>query len=307
VRLAAASKEALDAALVSLGFAAAPRGVPRVGEIRLCNLLSVDHGLLVRWNDTSADLFPHGGALVQRQLIQALTHRGIPALHGPIEPWQSRQPAAGDELEARMLDALARAVSPRAVDVLLAAPAAWRSSSVPWHSATRSPRDARLNRLIDPPLVALVGAANIGKSTLINALARQAVSIVDAQPGSTRDHVGVLIQLDGLVARVVDTPGIRATSDPIEQQAQQTAMTMAAAADLLLLCGDAATPPPAEILPAIPALRVALRADLGPASWSHDASRSAARREGIDELAILIRQRLVPDADLRSSDPWVFW
>lgn len=308
VRLIAGSAGELGGALQALGLASPTRGVPRIGDVRLCDLLSIDRGLLVRWNEVCVDLFPHGGPLVQRQLLEALTTRGITGQPPRSRDWTARQPAAQDELEAIMLDTLARAASPRATQLLLEAPAQWRSNGEQWRGATPTPRDLRLNRLLEPPLVVLVGAANIGKSTLINALARRAVSIVDAQPGSTRDHVGVLLQLDGIVARVVDTPGLRATDDPIERDAQQTAMTMAAAADLLLLCGDASTAPPSSPLSnEVPSLRIALRADLGVPQWPHDAALSAVRQEGVDSLAVRIRQALVSDADLESVDPWLFW
>jgi hypothetical protein len=308
VRLIAEAAEELDAALQASGLAPLARGVPRVGEVRLCDLLAIDHGLLVRWNEVCVDLFPHGGPLVQRQLLDALNKRGIAGQTVQGQAWRARQPAAQDELEALMLDTLARAASPRATTLLLAALGQWRQTGEIWREAEPTPRDRRLNRLVEPPLVVLVGAANIGKSTLINALARRAVSIVDAQPGSTRDHVGVLLQLDGLVARVVDTPGLRATDDPIERDAQQAAITMATSADLLLLCGDAGTAlPSSPIRRDTPALRVALRSDLGVPQWPHDTMLSAARQEGVDSLAIRVRQALISDADLEVGEPWVFW
>ncbi|MDX2117047.1 MAG: GTPase [Planctomycetota bacterium] len=292
-----------------------------VGEVRLADLAGVDRGLIARWSDTVVDLFPHGGAYVVRALLDALEARGV-VLSGDATqtPWDARQPAARDELEAQMLDVLARAASPRATDVLLRTLDAWRShapvGSDAWRHAAPTKCDTILARLIDPPLVVLLGAPNIGKSTLLNALARRAVSMVDATPGSTRDHVGVLLELDGIVVRCVDTPGIRTTSDAIEREAQQIARSLATRADLIVLCGDQAHPPvPDHELPdsaGVSCVCVALRADLGAAAWPHECRVSAAQGQGIDVLARHIRQALVPDevladATAASPQPWRFW
>lgn len=58
------------------------------------------------------------------------------------------------------------------------------------------------------PVVAIVGRPNVGKSTLLNRLAKRRVSIVHDTPGVTRDRVGVEIELDGRAVEVVDTGGI---------------------------------------------------------------------------------------------------
>ncbi len=66
------------------------------------------------------------------------------------------------------------------------------------------PRDPRAL----PPVVAIVGRPNVGKSTLLNAFARSLVSIVDPTPGVTRDRVGVLCTLADRTVELVDTGGV---------------------------------------------------------------------------------------------------
>jgi len=309
VRVWADSESALDRVLLACGLSDRAGSTPRVGAVLLVDLLGVDRGLVARWNVTTVDLFPHAGPLVQRLLLDSLVARGISIADPASLPWHSRQPAAADELEAHMLDALARAASSRAVDALLVACRAWQSRGQhAWRAAPPSPHDSALARLIDPPLVVLAGTANIGKSTLLNALARRDVSIVDSTPGSTRDHVGAILELDGVTARVVDTPGLRSTDDPIEHAAQTLAHEVIRAADVLVLCGDADHEPP-SIAPrdGQALLRIALRTDLGEPAWRSDASVCVPREHGIDALARQIRRTLVSDEALAGVDSWVFW
>lgn len=65
--------------------------------------------------------------------------------------------------------------------------------------------------------VALVGAPNAGKSSLLNALLKQDKAIVSDMPGTTRDVIEATIQMDGLSIHLYDTAGIRDTSDKIEK------------------------------------------------------------------------------------------
>src|SRR5579872_1353156 len=76
----------------------------------------------------------------------------------------------------------------------------------------------RSERLRDGMLVAISGPPNVGKSTLINLLARREVAIVSPHAGTTRDVIEVQLDLDGYPVTVIDTAGIRDTNDPIEQE-----------------------------------------------------------------------------------------
>jgi tRNA modification GTPase len=88
--------------------------------------------------------------------------------------------------------------------------------------------------------VALVGAPNVGKSSLLNALAGDDVAIVTPLPGTTRDRIERRIEIDGIVLNVIDTAGLRDTSDAIEKIGIERTLAAAAQADLIVQVVDAA-------------------------------------------------------------------
>src|ERR1700724_2570853 len=93
-------------------------------------------------------------------------------------------------------------------------------------------------RLRDGLVVAIAGPPNVGKSTLINQLARREVAIVSPHAGTTRDVIEVQLDLDGYPVTVIDTAGIRETDDPVEQEGVRRARARAAEADLVLWLTD---------------------------------------------------------------------
>jgi len=102
--------------------------------------------------------------------------------------------------------------------------------------------------------IALIGAPNSGKSTLLNALAGRDAAIVTATPGTTRDIIEVPMVLAGYKALFADTAGLRETGDEIEAEGVRRARAWAASADLRLwlVDGSAASPPgpaPMELRP----------------------------------------------------------
>ena len=97
----------------------------------------------------------------------------------------------------------------------------------------------RSERLRDGMVVAIAGPPNVGKSTLINQLARREVAIVSPHAGTTRDVIEVQLDLDGYPVTVIDTAGIRETDDPVEQEGVRRARARAAEADLVLWLVDA--------------------------------------------------------------------
>jgi tRNA modification GTPase len=96
----------------------------------------------------------------------------------------------------------------------------------------------RGERLRDGLVVAIAGPPNVGKSTLMNQLARREVAIVSPHAGTTRDVIEVQLDLDGYPVTVIDTAGIRETDDPVEQEGVRRARARAAEADLVLWLSD---------------------------------------------------------------------
>src|SRR5213083_435 len=92
----------------------------------------------------------------------------------------------------------------------------------------------RSERLRDGLVVAIAGPPNVGKSTLMNQLARREIAIVSPHAGTTRDIIEVQLDLDGYPVLVIDTAGIRETDDPVEQEGVRRARARAAEADLVL-------------------------------------------------------------------------
>lgn len=84
----------------------------------------------------------------------------------------------------------------------------------------------------------LAGPPNAGKSSLLNALARDDAAIVSPIPGTTRDIVRLRIDLDGMPVHVLDTAGLRASGDPIEREGMERARAAMARADRVLLVLD---------------------------------------------------------------------
>ena len=117
--------------------------------------------------------------------------------------------------------------------------------------------------------VALVGRPNVGKSSLLNLLSRRERAIVTDLPGTTRDLLESEIVLDGVPITLLDTAGIRATCDAVEQLGIARSREALASADLVLLLFDLAHGWSEEdqelfaLIPeGVPCLRVGNKADL---------------------------------------------
>ncbi len=98
-------------------------------------------------------------------------------------------------------------------------------------------------RLREGLSVAILGEPNVGKSSLINVLARREAAIVSAQPGTTRDVVEIQLELEGLLVTLADTAGLRAAAEEIEAEGIRRAYGRAERADLKLVLVEAASLP----------------------------------------------------------------
>ncbi len=133
--------------------------------------------------------------------------------------------------------------------------------------------------------VALVGAPNAGKSTLLNALAGSDRAIVSPEPGTTRDVVEARLSLGGYLVVVADTAGIREAAGAVEQQGIERTWREAAEADLVLHLDDAAVFPKLGDRIAAPVWRVRTKRDLGGAGGGDsDFVVSARSGDGMDVL-----------------------
>ena len=90
--------------------------------------------------------------------------------------------------------------------------------------------------------LAIIGSPNAGKSSLLNALARRDIAIVAETPGTTRDVIGVRLDLGGYPVHASDTAGLRETSDAIEAEGVRRAHAEAQASHLTLLLLDGSDP-----------------------------------------------------------------
>ena len=223
-------------------------------KIRLVDLAGIDHGLAVRLHDHWAQLMPHGGPRVIAQLMDHLISLGVAV--EPVPASRSIYPEAISNLEADLLDTLSRAASPVAVDLLLSQADIWRR----WLDTSKSDRDITvvqiikqsevLHHLIEPPTIVVVGQPNVGKSTLTNVMLDRSVSVVADLPGTTRDWVAGLAQLEpdeaiqptnlhaAVTVRWIDTPGFRHCNDPAEGQAIELARSVIEQAHVLIALRD---------------------------------------------------------------------
>lgn len=110
------------------------------------------------------------------------------------------------------------------------------------HSLTDSFRTG--NTLKKGIPVAIIGAPNVGKSTLLNALVHEERAIVSDIQGTTRDLIEDTVQINGITFRFIDTAGIRDTSDRIEQLGIERSIQAARKADIIILLTEPEKPFP---------------------------------------------------------------
>jgi len=108
------------------------------------------------------------------------------------------------------------------------------------HSVDDVMRRARLGAVLRDGLrAALVGEPNVGKSSLLNALAGQDVAIVTPHPGTTRDRIERSVDIGGLVLNFIDTAGLRPTTDEVERLGIDRTLAAVAESDVVVELTDA--------------------------------------------------------------------
>lgn len=147
--------------------------------------------------------------------------------------------------------------------------------------------------------VALVGAPNAGKSSLLNAMTNTDVAIVTDIAGTTRDQIAVETVIDGLPVKLIDTAGLRDTSDVVEQMGVERAQRLIETANLVVQVVHPDDEP--EII--AEALTVFTHADVKDRS-SEALSISSTTGAGIESLLKAIGQQL--SMDLPSPDDVAF-
>ncbi len=135
-------------------------------------------------------------------------------------------------------------------------------------------------RLREGFTVVIAGPPNVGKSTLMNALAGREVAITSPIAGTTRDLIEVFLDLRGYPVTLVDTAGIRDSADPIEQEGVARARRRAGSADLTLWLDDGGGGQTASV--GSPVLSVRTKIDLlGNREPATDPPPPLRRRDGV--------------------------
>ncbi|MBQ6191274.1 MAG: tRNA uridine-5-carboxymethylaminomethyl(34) synthesis GTPase MnmE [Bacteroidaceae bacterium] len=155
--------------------------------------------------------------------------------------------------------------------------------------------------------VAIIGAPNVGKSTLLNALVGEERAIVSSIQGTTRDLIEDTTQIGGITFRFIDTAGIRKTQSKLERMGIERSIEAAEKAKIILLITDAGQPfPDLEFKDNQIVLQVINKCDISLPSSSYLYHRlpddrlfhiSAAKGDGMD----ILRQALVKEVSLPTN------
>jgi tRNA modification GTPase len=304
-------------------------GAPAIGRVMLGKWggTAGEDVLVCRRGENRFEAHCHGGAAAVRSIVERLAHAGCEVISW--QEWSRRSEPDAIRGAARAL--LADAVTQRAAAVLLdqlngaltTALMTIRASLVNrelQHARARveailKHRDVGLH-LVTPWRVILAGAPNVGKSSLINAIAGFQRSIVSPRPGTTRDVVTVTTAIDGWSAQLADTAGLRDTRDEIESAGVALASAALDEADLAILvsdatmAGDAAVEIGSRLRESVRIIRVVNKIDLlrttvaegGMEQTASDLAGCGAQRvsaltgEGVPELIVAIGRALAPKA-----------
>lgn len=252
-------------------------------------------------------LHAHGGPAIVQELLEAIGKCGAFTV-----PWQEYLLERGEsEIKVECMEALAKATTARTAALLLDQYNGALERAFLTLEASHDPRHARRllswsalgSHLVTGWRLLLLGPANAGKSSLLNALVGFRRANVSNVPGTTRDVIAGETAFDGWPVRILDGPGIRESSDPIEREGMNILESTAPSADLRLLVLDTSTEFEPEWMKLWkiwrPNLVIGNKSDL-PCPWREKEKQrlscvvSARSGDGIGALMDLIVKRLVP-------------
>lgn len=255
-----------------------------------------------------AEIHCHGGREVVNLILELFQAKGF-----QVVSWQDLEDQAGNQ-RTHLEDLLVQAPTLRTANILLdqvmgatdrflARLAALSAQKMEKEAAQARQRFIRWEslgaHLVQPWKVVVAGAPNVGKSSLVNAIAGYERSIVSPIPGTTRDVVSATLAIDGWPVELLDTAGLREHGDLLEEAGMNRAQEAAAQANLVLWVMDATqSPDPAPKMAAL-VIPVINKVDLPPA-WELKIRTGALRVSaktgaGLDELRKKISLTLVPE------------
>lgn len=206
--------------------------------------------VLCRRDEDQIEVHCHGGTAAVAGVMNRLMSEGCERI--TWQEWINRR--APDRLQAAAQIALADAVTERTAAILLDQLNGALSEAIreiitnmalaKWSAAAQK-IDELLGRqelglhLINPWRVVVFGAPNVGKSSLMNAIAGYERAIVSPTPGTTRDVVTVTTAIEGWPVHLSDTAGFRETEDELESAGIELATTTLSKAELAIVVHDA--------------------------------------------------------------------
>ena len=225
-----------------------------------------------------ADLIDSETELQRAQALRQF-ERG---LSGPVETWRSALVSASALIEAE-IDFTDESDVPASTHALVRGILAPVAKQI--DEAIR--RSGSAEALREGYCVMIAGPPNAGKSSLMNWIARREVAIVSEHAGTTRDLIEIPLDIGGVPISLVDSAGIRETTNPVEREGVERAMKRARGASLVLWLSDSDCTIPADFaLPAkVAVLKIRTKSDLdGNFDGHFDFAISVFDGQGIDGL-----------------------
>lgn len=265
--------------------------------------------VLVKTGPDQLEIHCHGGSAAVGRILQDLTNCG--GTLSSEEAWLTEELASPESAECLL--ALTRATTQRTAHHLLRQSSLFPAAVSRLSSVPEPDRAAAIEKMLcwsefglhltTPWKVVLCGRPNVGKSSLINALAGFTRSVVFDQPGTTRDVVAVETAIDGWPVELSDTAGLRNDAGELEAAGIRLAQERIQEADLVLVIVDATTgqtPEETELLQRAPrSIEIWNKIDLVPSPSDlvlpeQAIAVSAVTGQGLSEVMTRIGKTLVP-------------